>query len=160
MARSFRGETPNYILKRRAASRRPIRANVGRGSAGAGIARHWEGDQIMQITQQPFAVRVHTGWIDFSPALQSYAAAKVTQSLGSFACRIRSVEVRIAEYEPQKPATRLCAIEVELKPVGVLSTTATGHDPYALVDEATNAIVARLRNQRRVDGSEALPRIA
>jgi ribosome-associated translation inhibitor RaiA len=114
----------------------------------------------MQITQQPFAVRVHTGWIDFSPALQSYASARVTQSLGNFASRIRAVEVRIAEYEPQNPATKLCAVEVELKPVGVLSTTVTGPDPYALVDEATNAIVARLRNQRRADGSAALSRIA
>jgi ribosome-associated translation inhibitor RaiA len=114
----------------------------------------------MQITQQPFAVRVHTGWIDFSPALQSYAAAKVTQALGSFASRIRSVEVRIAEHEPHNPATRLCVIDVVLKSVGVLSTTATGRDPYALVDEATNAIVARLRSQRRVDAPDALSRIA
>ncbi len=114
----------------------------------------------MQRTQLPFPVSVRTGWIDFSPALRAYARTRVTRALGTFAARIRSVTVRVTDHEPHDPATRLCAIEVELKPVGTLSATSTGRDVYESVDQTTATILARLRGKRGLHDAEPLSRIA
>jgi ribosome-associated translation inhibitor RaiA len=110
----------------------------------------------MHTTPPPFPVSVHTGWIDFSPALHSYASTRVTRTLGTFAARIRSVAVRVIDHEPYDPATRLCAIDVELKPVGTLSATSTGRDIYESVDQATETILARLRGTLAHDDVEPL----
>ena len=114
----------------------------------------------MNRTQQPFPVNVRTGWIDFSPALHAYAITRVTSAFIVFSARIRSVAIRVTDHEPHDPATRLCAIEVELKPVGTLSATSTGRDVYESVDQATETILARLRGKLRLDRSEPLSRIA
>jgi len=114
----------------------------------------------MNRTQQPFPVSVRTGWIDFSPALRSYARTRVIMTLGTFASRIRSVTVRVIDHEPHDPATRVCAIEIELKPVGTLSATSTGRNVYESVNQATDTILARLRDQLGLDDAEPLSRIA
>ena len=99
----------------------------------------------MNRTKQLFPVGVRTGWIDFSPALHAYASTRVTRAFSTFAARIRCVTVRVTDHEPHDPATRLCAIEVELKPGGTLSATSTGRDVYESVDQATETILAKLR---------------
>ena len=114
----------------------------------------------MNRTQQPFPVSVRTGWIDFSPALHSYVRTRVIRTLGTFATQIRSVTVRVVDHEPHDPATRLCAIEVELKPIGTLSAATTGRDVYESVDQATETILARLRGMLGLDDAEPLSRIA
>ena len=115
----------------------------------------------MHATEQLFPIRVHTGWVDYSPALHAYVSATLLRSLGAFAPDIRAVTVRVSDHEPHAPATRLCAVEVELKPTGSLAATATGRNVHELVDRATDAIVARLREGRRATREpEALPRIA
>lgn len=114
----------------------------------------------MNRTQQPFPVSVRTGWIDFSPALHSYARTRVITALGTFATRIRSVTVRVIDHEPHDPATRLCAMEVELKPVGTLSATSTGRNVYESIDQATDTILVRVRGQLGLDDAEPLSRIA
>ena len=114
----------------------------------------------MNRTQQPFPVPCRTGWIDFSPGLHAYARTRVTKAFSTFAARIRSVTVRVTDHEPHDLATRLCAIEVELKPVGTLSATSTGRDVYESVDQATETILARLRGKLRLDCAEPLSRIA
>jgi hypothetical protein len=65
-----------------------------------------EGIDAMNRTQQPFPVSVRTGWIDFSPALPSYARTRVVTTLGTFVGRIRFVTVRVVDNEPHDPATR------------------------------------------------------
>ena len=110
----------------------------------------------MNKTPQPFPVSVHTGWIDFSPALHSYARMRVIRTLGTFAARIRSVTVRVIDREPYDPATRFCAIEVELKSVDTLLATSTGRDVYEAVDQATETILARLRGKLGLDDVEPL----
>jgi hypothetical protein len=119
-----------------------------------------EGLHNMPRPQQPFPVHVRTGWIDYSPALHSYASLQVARTLGGFASRIRSVTVRIADHEPHDTASRLCAIDAELKPAGALSTTASGRDPYELVERAAAAMRARLRDERRAGVPRPLSRIA
>jgi ribosome-associated translation inhibitor RaiA len=114
----------------------------------------------MNKTHQPFPVSVRTGWIDFSPALHSYARTRILTTLGTFATQIRSATVRVIDHEPHDPATRLCAIEVELKPVGTLSATSTGRDVYESVDQATETILARLLGKLGLDDAEPLSRIA
>ena len=114
----------------------------------------------MHRTQQPFPVSIRTGWIDFSPALHSYARTKVIRALGAFAARIRGVTVRVTDREPHDPATRRCAIEVELRPVGTLSATSAGRDVYESIDQATDTILARLRVKLGIHDAEPLSRIA
>jgi hypothetical protein len=92
--------------------------------------------------------------------LHSYASTRVIRALGTFAARIGSVTVRIVDHEPYDPATRLCAIEVELKPVGTLWATSTGRDVYESVDQATETILASLRGKLGFDDAEPLSRIA
>jgi len=115
----------------------------------------------MHRKPQPFPVSVHTGWIDFSPALHSYVSTRVIRTLGTFAAGIRSVTVRVIDHEPYDPATRLCAINVELKPVGTLSATSTGRNVYESIDQATETILARLRDKFGLDDvAPLLSRIA
>jgi ribosome-associated translation inhibitor RaiA len=105
----------------------------------------------MQTAQQPFPVHVRTGWIDYSPALHWYATQKVRSALRSVASRIRAVTVRIADHEPHDPSTRLCAIDVSVKPTGTISATSTGRNVCELIDHAADAAVEKLREQQEVD---------
>ena len=115
----------------------------------------------MQTAQHPFPVQVQTGWIDFSPALHWYATQKVRSVLQPVASRVRAVTVRIADHEPHDPATRLCAIDVRLKPAGAISATSTGRNVCELVDRATEATLEQLREQHEADVvHEPLSRIA
>lgn len=115
----------------------------------------------MHGTEQRFPIRVQMGWVDYSPALHAYASTTLARSLGAFANDIRAVTVRITDHEAHAPATRLCAIEVELKPTGTMAATATGRDVHALVGRATDAVLARLRaTHRPAREAESLPRIA
>jgi hypothetical protein len=157
--RPFRGEVPALHLETPLGAPTVIRPE-SRGNTGACIASILSGgrSQIMQVSQPRFPVHVRMGWIDFSPALQAYVTQRVRATLGAFASRIRSVRVRIADHEPHDPASRLCAIEVELKPVGALSAVSTGRGVYELVNDATDTILARLSAE--CGGSEPLSRTA
>jgi hypothetical protein len=106
---------------------------------------------IMETTQHSFPVQVQTGWIDFSPALHWYAAEKVRSVLRPVASRVRSVTVRVADHEPHDPSTRLCAVDVSLKPAGTVSAIATGRNVSELVDRAAEAILEKLRKQHEAD---------
>jgi hypothetical protein len=103
----------------------------------------------MHTTQLP--VHVYTGWIDFSPALQWYAAHKVRSALSTVASHVRSVTVRIADHESHDPSTRLCVIDVTLKAAGTISATATGTTVWQAVDCATEAAVEKFREYRHSD---------
>jgi len=87
-----------------------------------------------------FPVHVQTGWLDFSPSLQWYAARTAESSLEPFASRIRSVTIRFTDVEGDLDR-RKCVIHVVLKPSGFVSESATGTDTYESVDRA----IARLR---------------
>ena len=87
-----------------------------------------------------FPVHVQTGWVDFSPALQWYAARTAESSLEPFATRIRSVTVRITDVEGDLER-RKCVIHAVLNPSGFVSESATGTDPY----DSVNRAIARLR---------------
>lgn len=115
----------------------------------------------MQTAQHPFPVQVRTGWIHFSPALHWYARQKARAALRPVASRVRAVTVRIADHEPHDPSTRLCAIDVSLKPGGTITATSTGRNVCELVDRATEAAVEKLREQHEADVvHEPLSRIA
>jgi hypothetical protein len=115
----------------------------------------------MQTAQHPFPVHVRTGWIDFSPALHWYATHKVKTALRPVASRVRAVTVRFADHEPHDPSTRLCAIDVGVKPAGTISATSAGRNVYELVDRATEASIEKLREQHETDVvHEPLSRIA
>ena len=101
----------------------------------------------MQTAQHPFPVHVRTGWIDFSPALQWYATQKVRSVLRPVASRVRAVTVRIADHEPQDPSTRVCAVDVALKPAGTISATSTGRNVFEIVDRAAEASLEKLRDR-------------
>ena len=105
----------------------------------------------MQTTQHTFPIHVRTRWIDFSPALHWYATQKVRSALRPVASRVRAVTVRIADHEPHDPSTKLCAIDVALKPAGTIAATATGTNLCELVDRATAASVEQLCEQRQAD---------
>ena len=107
---------------------------------------------LMQTTQHTFPIHVRTGWIDFSPALHWYATQKVRSALRPVASRVRAVTVRIADHEAHDPSTRLCAIDVTLKPAGITSATATGRNVCELVDRATAASLEKLRAQHQAAG--------
>ena len=115
----------------------------------------------MQTTQHTFPVQVRTGWIDFSPALHWYATQRVRSALRPIASRVRAVTVRLADHEPHDPSTRLCAIEVTLKPAGAISATSTGRNVCKLVDLAMEASLEKLRERHETDAGHApLSRIA
>ena len=115
----------------------------------------------MQPAQHSFLVHVRTGWIDFSPALQWYATQKVRSVLRPVASRVRAVTVRIADHEPHDPSTRLCAIDIGVKPAGTISATSAGRNVYELVDRAIEASLEKLSEQHEVDVvHEPLSRIA
>jgi hypothetical protein len=105
----------------------------------------------MQTAQHPFPVHLRTGWIDFSPALHWYVTQKVRSALRPVASRVRAVTVRIADGEPHDPSTRLCAIDVTLKPAGTISATSSGGNVCELVDRASEASLEKLREQHEAD---------
>ena len=105
----------------------------------------------METTQHPFPVQIQTGWIDFSPALHWYAAQKLRAVLRPVASRVRSVTVRVADHEPHDPSTRLCAVDVSLRPGGAISVTSTGRNVSELVERAAEAIVEKLRKPTEAD---------
>jgi hypothetical protein len=114
----------------------------------------------MQSRPQPFPVHIHTGWIDFSPALHAFITTHVREALETFAHRVRAVTIRIADAEAGDRARRVCAIDLELKPVGTIATALAGTDPYDLVHRATRAVRAQLRAQAEADRAASLARIA
>jgi Sigma 54 modulation protein / S30EA ribosomal protein len=142
----------HYILKLRGAPGREFPAIAALRVAQALPHRSTRcAYDIMETTQHPFPVQVRTGWIDFSPALHWYAAQKVRSALRPVASRVRSVTVRVADHEPHDPATRLCAVDVSLRPTGTVSATSTGGNVSELVDRAAEAIVEKLRRQHEAD---------
>ena len=69
--------------------------------------------------------------------------------------------MRIADHEPHDPSTRLCAIDVTLKPAATISATSTGRNVYELVDLAMEASLEKLREHDEADVVHApLSRIA
>lgn len=97
-------------------------------------------------TSHAFPVHVRTGWRDFSPALLWYATREVRAVLRPLASHVRSVTVRFSDHEPGGVTSRLCTIEVNLKPNGVApSAAAAGTEPFELVDRAADEVLARLR---------------
>lgn len=115
----------------------------------------------MQSTSHAFPVHVRTGWIDFSPAVQWYAPHKLKTALEPVAEYVRSVTLRIADREPGDLATRVCTVDVSLKPTGALTASVTGTDVRELVDRTVDAIVKKVHAQlaEQAEG-ESLPRIA
>ena len=135
---AFQDETCRVRLKARATLA---------SSDSPGDAADWMllSKAIMQTAQHPFPVHVRTGWIDFSPMLHWYATHQVRSALRPVASRVRAVTVRIADHAPHDPSTRLCAIDVTLKPVGTTSATAVGRNVCELVDRAIEASLDKLR---------------
>ena len=69
--------------------------------------------------------------------------------------------MRIADHEPQDPSTRLCAVDVALKPAGTISATSTGRNVFELVERAAEASLEKLRDHNDADVvHEPLSRIA
>jgi ribosomal subunit interface protein len=92
-----------------------------------------------------FPINVHTGWVDYSPALRSYASQRIKSRLAEFAPQIRSVAVRISSDRPQMTSRRRCDIEVVTRDAAPITASAAGVPMFTVIDRALDAIVRRLR---------------
>jgi ribosomal subunit interface protein len=94
-----------------------------------------------------FPINVHSGWVDYSPALRSYAAQRIKSRLTEFAPQIRSVTVRISSDEPQTVSRRRCDIEVVTTGAEPITASAAGVPMFTVIDRALDAVVRKLRVQ-------------
>ncbi len=114
----------------------------------------------MQNPQHTFPVDVHTGWIDFSPALHWYATERLRSALAPVGSRVRSATVRIHEHEPHEREVRHCVVDVALQPSGTVSASCSGANLRALIDEATEAVRAQLHGPHEDEAATELCLIA
>jgi hypothetical protein len=98
----------------------------------------------------PFPIDVHTGWVDYSPALHWHATQTLRARLGPLASFISRVRVRIKNHHAAHLDTRKCVIQVWLRTSGWVSAFAHGDDVYETVTRA--AVRAQADVQRRIPG--------
>jgi ribosomal subunit interface protein len=92
-----------------------------------------------------FPINVQTGWVDYSPALRSYAAQRIKSRLTEFAPQIRSVTVRISSDEPLMVSRRRCDIEVVTTGAEPITASAAGVPMFTVIDRALDTVVRKLR---------------
>lgn len=103
----------------------------------------------MRDPQFRFPIDVHTGWVDFSPALRYHASEQARARLAGYASRIRSVSIRISDDAPDDVNGRRCEVQVSTTDAGPVTASATGADLYAIVDDGLESVVETLH--RRAD---------
>ena len=101
----------------------------------------------MSSSQQPFPVRVHTGWVDYSPALRHHASERVRSRLSDLASEIRSVVLRVSDGEPPADARRRCHVEVMTRNAGPISASTVGTDLFNIVDNTVDRVAEMLRSR-------------
>ena len=92
-----------------------------------------------------FPINVHTGWVDYSPALRSYASQRIKSRLAEFAPQIRVVTVRISSDGPQMVSRRRCDIEVLTTGAEAITASASGVPMFTVIDRALDTVVRKLR---------------
>ena len=97
-------------------------------------------------------VSVRGRHLDLSEPLKAYAERRLLFSIGEFALRIGSIEVRVSDVNgPRGGVDKACDIAVVLPPFGRLVARAIDADAYAAVDRAASRIrsvlVRRLRHR-------------
>jgi ribosome hibernation promoting factor len=96
--------------------------------------------------------------LDLSEPLRTYTKRRLQFSLGGFADRLRSVEVRLTDANgPRGGIDKSCAIRVILRQLGVVFARAKGTDAYSTVDSAASRVrsaVARRLDRRRTLGRQ------
>lgn len=101
----------------------------------------------MRDTRFRFPVDVHTGWVDFSPALRYHASQEARARLAGFAATIRSVQIRISNDTPQDAAERRCDVQVSTTDAGAVTATTTGADLFAIVNSGLASVVETLHRR-------------
>ena len=103
----------------------------------------------MRDPQFRFPIDVHTGWVDFSPALRYHASQEARSRLAGFAPQIRSVSIRISDEAPDEINSRRCEVEVSTIDAGPVTASATGEDLFAIVDHGLESVLETLHQRQR-----------
>jgi hypothetical protein len=106
----------------------------------------------METAQRTFPIHVRTGWVDFSPALHWHITQKVESALERYGARVRSVTVLVTDQDADR---KTCAVDVVLRPAGLVAASATGTDAHDVVGRAADRV--RTAMQRRFDAGAASP---
>jgi ribosome-associated translation inhibitor RaiA len=115
----------------------------------------------MEARRQAFPIDIHTGWVDFSPALHSHVTQTVGLRLERSAPLIRSIAVHIRSPRLSDLEARVCAIDVALNPSGSVSASATGTDLFEIVNRASERLRVELEQHVSADaGATPLLRTA
>ena len=93
--------------------------------------------------------------LDLSDALKAYTERRLRFSLGGFAKKLESVEVRLSDINgPRGGIDKSCAITAILRQLGVVFARAEGANAYSTVDCAASRVrsaLARRLNRHRTD---------
>ena len=131
-----------------------------RGHARAGdveptalIRRVREKSQEMSVRWRFMQLSIKGHDLDLSDALRAYTERRLRFSLGGFATRLRSVDVRLSDVNgPRGGIDKDCAITIILRQLGVVFARAKGVDAYSTVDcaasRARSALARRLNRHR------------
>jgi ribosome-associated translation inhibitor RaiA len=98
----------------------------------------------MRDPQFRYPIDVHTGWVDFSPALRYHATEQARSRLAGFAPQIRAVSIRISDGMPDDVRARRCDVRVSTANAGAVTASATGADLFAIVNTALDGSVDAL----------------
>ena len=98
----------------------------------------------MRETRFRYPIDVHTGWVDFSPALRYHATEQARARLAGFAPHIRAVTIRISDDRPDDVSERRCDVQVATANAGAVTASATGADLFAIVNSAIDDSVEAL----------------
>jgi len=101
----------------------------------------------MRDTPFRYPIDVHTGWVDFSPALRYHAAEQARARLAGFAPQIRAVTIRISDDTPHDVSERRCEVQVSTAHAGAVTASATGPDLFAIVNCAIDDSVEALHRR-------------
>ena len=101
----------------------------------------------MRDAQFRFPIDVHTGWVDFSPALRYHASEQARARLAGYASQIRSVSIRISDETPDDITGRRCEVQVSTTDAGPVTASATGEDLFAIVNHGLESVVERLHQR-------------
>lgn len=101
----------------------------------------------MRDTHLRYPIDIHTGWVDFSPALRYHATEQARARLAGFAPQIRAVTIRISDERPDDVTERRCDVEVATAHAGAVTASATGQDLFAIVNSAIENSVEALHRQ-------------
>jgi ribosomal subunit interface protein len=110
----------------------------------------------------PMDVSVRGRHLDVSEPLKAYAERRLLFSIGEFAPRVGSIDVRVADVNgPRGGVAKACDIEVMVPPFGRLFARAVDVDAYAAVDKAAarirSVLVRRIRHRAERRRSDPPP---